>query len=130
MPRLNFKKGFVLMISVLIISAIVLSISIMMVFVNINASRSRLDIRNSDQSRMLANACSEMALSEIALGSGISSDTIIFEEGSCFYNISSVAGGTIIRSQANFRDFVKREELLLSSTSPIVIDYWQEVSGF
>ena len=130
---LSNKPGFVALMSVMIVSAIVLSISVSIVFLNINSGKSSLDINDMDQARNLASSCSEKALLEIASASGVTSETLNFPEGTCFYQIYNLgAEDRRVESRANVKNIVRREELLIDQINPeINIVYWQEVvDGF
>lgn len=127
------KEAFVLMISVLIVGAIVLSISLSVVFVNINAGKNSIDIRDLDQARMLTNSCSELALYELGQNPsavGISVNNI--GDDVCTYNIiQSTPTERIIQSEASYKNSTRKELVVVSSLSPeIVIESWREVADF
>lgn len=131
---LNLKKSaFVAMMSVLIVSALVLSISVTIVFVNINAMKNSLLLKNSDQARMLANSCSEYALQEIALDHSFSgSDNLVLGEGECSYNVViGVGERRTIESLGKTKNNTRREKIEVDLLSPSInIASRQEVANF
>ena len=133
MLKTNKQAGFIVLISVLIISSIVLSISLMIVLVNINSSKNSLSINNADQSRLLTNTCSEYALQEIALDTNIfGSFVLTLGDDVCNYSIyHGVGEERFIKSWSDFRGSVRRERVVIDSFSPkINIVSWQEVVDF
>lgn len=127
------KPAFVVMISVLIVGSIVLSIALMIVFVNINANKNSLLIKDSDQARMLAGTCSEHALQEIALDSDVvGSTTLNLLEGDCTYNIiHGIGENRTIDSFSQNKKSLRRERVIIDALSPeINIVSWQEVADF
>ncbi len=127
------KKGFVALISVIIVGSIILSISIFMIFINLNASYSGLIIKNSDQARSLAQSCSEYALQKIKEEPNfIGSNTFSFLEGACYYEIFNNGDeNRRINSQALVKNISRREVVIINQISPdINIESWQEVADF
>ena len=133
MYKKNVQSGFIVMVSVLIVGSVALSIALTIVFVNINAGKNILLIQDSDQARMMANTCSEIALQELVMDNNISGgDTLTFAEGNCVYNISHGSGETrIIESIGQVKNNVRREKININSLTPeINIISWQEVANF
>lgn len=133
MLKVNKKSGFIVLISVLIISSIVLSISLMIVLVNINSSKNSLSTNNANQARLLANTCSEYALQEIALDTNIFGSFVLsLGDDTCNYSIYHGAGEErVIESWSEIRGSVRRERVVIDSFSPnINIASWQEIADF
>lgn len=133
MPSTSKKSGFVILISVLIISSIVLSISLMIVLVNINSNKNSFNVKNSDQARLLTNTCSEHALQAIALDPNISGSFVLdFGDDSCTYAIyHGVDEERTVDSFSEIKGSIRRERIVIDSLSPeINIFSWQEIPSF
>jgi len=135
MLKLKYKNkpGFVVMISVLIVSVIVLSISVTIAFLNTGAGKNSLTLKNSDQARLLAETCSEQALLEISLDRNyLGNSNLNFLEGDCSYNVVSGAGeNRTIESSGFSGNSVRKEKILINALNPdIIISSWQEIADF
>ena len=127
------KKGYIALISTIIVSAIVLSIGLSLIFVNLNASLSGLIVRQSDQARALAKTCSELALYELSQNYNyLESNTYTFYFGQCQYSVlSSGANGRLINSSGVINDIYRKEQVFLNQeNSRLNIIYWQDVADF
>ncbi len=127
------KPGFVALISVIIISSIVLSIGIWMIFTNLNASLAGLTIRQSQQARALAKSCAESALLQLANDfNNINNNSLTYPEGFCDYNILVInANSKRINVSANVDNIIRKESLDLSLiNNNLLISSWQELADF
>ncbi len=127
------KKGYVALISTIIVSAIVLSIGISLIFVNLNASLSGLIIRQSDQARSLAKTCSEIALYQLSQNYNyLESNNYALDFGDCNYTVvSSGANGRLINSTGILNDIHRKEQVFLNQQNEALnIIYWQDVADF
>lgn len=125
------KKGYIALISTIIVSAIVLSIGLSLIFVNLNASLSGLIVRQSDQARALAKTCSELALYELSQNYNyLESNTYTLDFGQCQYSVlSSGANGRLINSSGVINDIYRKEQVFLNQeNSRLNIIYWQDVA--
>lgn len=127
------NKGFITLMATLLVLAVGLSISISMLMLGVGSSRTSFVIKQSYQSNALANACAEEALQKIydsvvtpPLFTGTGSLTI--GQGSCSYTVSDTGGGTMnITTSGTVGDVIRKNQIILSTVSPIAISSWQEI---
>jgi hypothetical protein len=125
------NQGYIALISVLIISAIAVAITISLIFLGLGASRSSLAIQQSAQAKVMANACVNQALLEIAENDFIGTDNLISTQGSCSYLVTDLGGtNRDVRAEAIVGAATRRVQVLVDQTSPVNITSWQEVSDF
>lgn len=127
------KKGFVALISVIIISAIILTISISLMLTNLNVSLSGLIIRQSQQAKELANTCSQFALWQLAQNfDNSNSQTFNFSEGICQFEILTINNDSRrINSWAEVSNMIRKESVELSLiNNNLSIISWQELADF
>jgi hypothetical protein len=136
--KLESNKGFVTLMATLLVLAIGLSISVSLLMLGVDSSRTSFIIVQSYQANALANACAEEALQEIYdsmveippldpipfTGTG----SLNLGQGSCFYNVADTGGGTMdIVTSGTVGPVIRKNRVILSSISPITISSWQEI---
>ncbi|HOZ53093.1 MAG TPA: hypothetical protein PK142_00240 [bacterium] len=127
------KKGFVALISVVIVGAIILSIAVFMIYINLNSSQGGLIIKKSDQARMLAQTCSEYALQKINDENDFDgANNFLLLEGNCSYSVISGSGeNRTINSWGQVENIIRKEKIIIDQINPeINIVSWQEVADF
>jgi len=121
-------NGYIALISVLIILAVISTGAITAAFLSIGEAGMGLQKNQSSEAYYLASACGEEALQQIndfPLFQGIG--ILTFDNGDCQYR---VAGNTISASGV-VNSFVRRIQIVISQISPvIIISSWQEVADF
>jgi len=125
----RFKPAFISLISVLILGAIGLSISIYIVLLSLASSKTSFSMSLSSQARMLANNCAEIALEVIRdnnsfTGVGTSSSPI----GTCSYTVANTGGETrTIGVAATSSSVVRKLSITVTAINPAIITgSWQE----
>ena len=132
------QGGFLTLISAMLVAAIGLSIAVSLLLLGIGQSRTSFGIEQSYQASQLAGACAEEALQKIYdsmnttppppptvyTGTG----TLTLGQGSCSYTVSN--SGLKITASGTVGNVVRKNQLILSSVSPITITSWQEVADF
>ena len=123
-------KGFIALITVLTILAIVLMIGLSISFLSIGEASMSLQKSQSSQAYYLANLCVENALMRLKENSSyLGDETINIENGSC--HILPIEGNWTVKISANFQNQVRKIVIMISQISPeIIIDSWQEVADF
>lgn len=127
------KKGFVALISVIIVGSIILSIAVFMIMINLNASQNSLVIKKSDQARALAGTCSELALQQIIDDNNFSGLVeLSLLEGSCSYDVIVLAGeNRTVNSSGQVGRIIRKEKIIIDQINPSInIVSWQEVADF
>ena len=126
------NKGYVALITVLIISALGLAIAISLLLIGIGASQTSFVLEQSNQARSLANTCSEEALERIRRNSTYTGSTsLTLTYGNCSYTVIDL-GGTDreIQSTGTVDTVVRKEQVFLDQVAPVNITLWQDVADF
>jgi len=127
------NKGFVILMSMLIITAVTVAIASSLVLLGLDSSRSSFSLEQSYQAKALADLCAEEALQVMhgdTGGTGIG--TMTEGLGDCKYEIFNL-GGDIRRidAQGSVGDIVRRVVITTDSLGLVIsTDYWQEVGDF
>lgn len=128
------QRSGIVLISVLLVSAVGLSICLYLLLLAVSSARSVILQEQLAKAKANADACAESALDALHLSSTYTgSTTFTFSNGSC--QILSVLGsGTTnrtIRAKGVSGDAVRRVEILVSQTTPqLLTTSWQEVADF
>jgi hypothetical protein len=128
-----FKKnefGFIALITVLIILAIVLVVGLGVSWLSFSEAQMELKKGQSLQSFYLANLCAENALMKLKENINYSgNETIEIEGGNC--QILPIEGKWTIKTISNFQNQVKKIKIIVSQVNPkMIISSWQEVADF
>ncbi len=124
-------KGFVALITVLILLGIILMIGLSISFLSIGEVSMSLQKSQSSQVYYLANLCAEEALMKLKENSGYTGETINIENGSCTSLVSLAGSIWTIEVSANFQNQIKKMQIIISQINPeMIIDSWQEVADF
>ncbi|OGI26057.1 MAG: hypothetical protein A3J76_05635 [Candidatus Moranbacteria bacterium RBG_13_45_13] len=127
------QKGFITLISVLVIGAVGVAIALSLLLLGVGNSRTSFAVEQSNQAKALANACAEEALQQIR-------ESVPFEgtgnltlgQGSCSYTVTKLTGQnrTIIAS-GTVGTVIRKVSIALDKITPsIEITSWQEVADF
>jgi len=124
------KSGFIALITVLIIFAIILLVGLSVSLLSIGEAQMGLKKTQSSQSTYLANLCAEQALMKLKENINYSGGEIIdIEGGNC--QILPIEGKWTIKTIANFENQVKKIKIIVSQVNPeMIISSWQEVADF
>lgn len=127
------NNGYVILISVLIVGAIGIAITVSLLLLGVGNSRTSFANEQSNQAKALANACAEEALQQIRdsvpfTGSG----NLTLGQGTCAYTVTSQGGQnrTVVASSA-VETIIRKTKIIINGITPaILITSWQEVSDF
>ncbi|MCH8741571.1 hypothetical protein IH779_01595 [Patescibacteria group bacterium] len=122
-------KGFIALITILIILGVVLLIGLGISQFSISEAQMSLQKSQSSQAFYLANLCAEDALMKLKGDISYSGETIPnIENGSCTILVD---GNWTVKVSANFQNQIKKIKIVVSQINPeMIIDSWQEVSEF
>lgn len=134
----KYNKGFITLMATLLVVAVGLSISVSLLILGVDSSRTSFVIVQSYQANALANACSEEALQLIYDSMAVvpPPDPIPFTgtggltmgQGGCSYTVTDTGGGTMnITTSGTVGDAIRKNQIILSSVSPITVSSWQEI---
>jgi hypothetical protein len=125
------KKGYITLITILIIASIGLSVSISLLLFGLNSSRSSFANEQSGQAKYLADACIEQALQEIRKNHLFSGNNFLsLKQGTCYYDVIILTGEKReIHSFGVVDDIVRKVKVVVNDIEPrINVFSWQEVS--
>lgn len=127
------QKGFIALISAIIISAILILVSTVASFRSFFGRSNILDAELKEQSVAMAEACADQALLEIANDPSYSGNATTTLAGSyeCYIgSIPAPSGGQIIfKTRSYYRDFYTNLKIVIN-TSDLSIVSWEEISNF
>ena len=127
------NKGFIALLSVLIVTAVAVSITVALLIMGVGSSRTSFARQQSTQARALADACAEEALQEIHDSvSYEGSDTLTLGQGTCDYRVTKLTGqNRTIDATGTVGTIIRKVNVVIDSITPdINILSWQEVSDF
>jgi predicted chitinase len=124
------EKGFIALITLLILFLISLSIGIGLALRSIGRTKTSLQINQSSQAFYLANLCVENALMKLKENINYSGNETIQVEGS-YCQILPIEGKWTIKIIGNFQNQVKKVKIIVNQVNPqMIIQSWQEVPDF
>jgi four helix bundle protein len=126
-------KGFILLLSVLIVGAVALGIALSAVLLSTDSHRTSLAILQSNQARSLADACAEQALEAIRVDDGFTgTGNLTLGQGSCSYTVTDLGGeNRNVESTGTVANVTRRVELNIDQISTMInISTWEEVDTF
>ena len=133
MKKLSPNKGIMTLLSVLIIGAIGLTVAVSAMLIGINSSKNSFTILQSNQSKMLANACAEDALQQIRnftpfAGNG----NLLLTYGNCSYTVvDDGAENRTVTATGTAGSIIRKVKIIINQINPeINIASWQEVADF
>ncbi len=129
----KYQKGYIALITVLVIGAVGLTVTTSVILLGLGSSRTSFTIEQSNQAKALANACAEEALQKIV-------DSIPFEgtgdlsldQGTCTYTVTKLTGqNRTITASGAVGTIIRKVNIVLDKITPNVnITSWQEVADF
>lgn len=127
------NRGFITLISVLIVGAVGTAIATSLILLGLGSSRTSFAIEQSNQAKALANACAEEALQQIRdstpyTGSG----NLSLGQGACTYTVTSQgAQDRTITASGTVGTIVRKVKIIINKINPnIVVVSWQELPDF
>jgi hypothetical protein len=135
MNALSLQKnsGYITLLSVLISSAIAVSITISIVLLGLASSRNSFSVEQSNQAKALADSCAEEALQEIRDSDSYSgSSSLSLGQGTCSYTVTSGSGeNKNIEAYGTVGTIVRKVEIDLNQLNPTLeATSWQDVEDF
>lgn len=125
------QKGYVALLSVLIMGAVSLSVGLALLLQGADSQRQTLVLQQSMQARGLAQACAEEALQQMYTSNSFTgTNTMNLGQGSCTYAVTSTGGSNrTIDTSGIVNDVVRRIKIHATITTSIIsVISWQEVS--
>lgn len=129
----SIENGYILLISILIISAIGLTISISLVLLGIGFSKSSFSLDRSAKAKYYADACVESALQAIWDTDFVGSGSLNFSPGEdCSYEVINDGGNNrTIQASGVSGSVTRKTKVTIDQLSPTIrVTAWQDVADF
>lgn len=130
---MNMNRGYITLISVLVVGAVGVTITISLILLGLSSSRTSFAVEQSNQAKALANACAEEALQEIRDSTPYTgSDNLTLGQGNCTYTVTSQGGqDRTITATGTVDTIVRKVEIVIDKINPTIeVVSWQEVADF
>ncbi|MBN1778640.1 MAG: hypothetical protein JW816_00230 [Candidatus Buchananbacteria bacterium] len=131
--NLDRNRGYVALISVLLVGAVGLVIVLSLVSLGLGLSKSGLVLQQSNQAKALANACAAEALQQVRDSTPFTgSGNLSLGLGSCSYTVTSQGGQdrTVIAT-GTVGNVIRKVKVIIDKITPdIQVVTWQEVADF
>ena len=127
----NTKAGFVTLISVLVVGAVGVAITLSIILLGLGSSRTSFAVEQSNQARALANACAEEALQQIRDSTPFTgTGNLSLGQGTCTYTVTSQGGqNRTITSSGTVGTILRKVKIIIDKITPnINVTSWQEVA--
>lgn len=129
----NMNKGFITLISVLIVGSVGMAIAISLLLLGLDSSRTSFAIEQSNQAKMLANACAEEALEQIRDSTSYTGNgNLSLGQGACVYTVTSQGGqNRTITASGTVGTTLRKVQVIINTINPLIgVVSWQELSDF
>jgi hypothetical protein len=134
LPFQELRKGYIALVSVILMSALGLAIMLSVIAAGVDASKTDFSLQQSGGARSLASSCAEEALQKILETSTTSSSgNLTIGSGTCSYSITSTSSSQIITVSATgvLGTVTSKIRVVLATTTPgITLSSWEEVADF
>jgi hypothetical protein len=127
------NKGYITLISVLIIGAMGVAVAVSLIGIGISSSQTVSALERANQAKALANACAEEAIQQIRDSTAFSGNgSLALGRGNCSYEVVNNGGqNRQINISANVDKAARNIEINVDQINPqINIASWQELSDF
>jgi hypothetical protein len=123
------KKGFSTLFVVIILGSISLGLVLFFTTSSLWAIKSGTNVKNSNQSKSLVNACAEIVLKTIREDNNYTgSGSVVLGGNTCNYMVTNNGGTTrSIVISGVVVDITRKLQITTTSFNPLIISSWQEV---
>ena len=131
--KLNNKRGYITLMSVLIVGAIGTAIAVSLILLGLGVSRNSFALEQSNQAKALANSCAEEALQQIRDSTPFTgTGSLSSSQGDCEYEVVNDGGqDRTITASSTVKTIVRKVKVTIDTINPdINIVLWQEVGSF
>lgn len=127
------KKGYIILLSVLLIGTAGLSIAVSIILLGLAQTRNSASVSNYAEAKSLAAACVEEGLQQLRDDEYFASTAeLTFDNGTCTYTVIFQGGDNReIQAEGLVGDAISRIQVTTDTIAPTInIATWQEVSSF
>lgn len=129
----EIRKGYVALLSVLIIGAIGVVSMLSVLLSGVSASKTDFALQQAGSAKVLASSCGEEALQQILeSGTTSSSGSLTIVSDTCTYSITSQNGQNItVNATGQVGTITSKIKIIIATTTPsIILSSWREVGDF
>jgi len=129
----NYQKGYIALITVLVIGAVGIAIATSLLLLGLGLSRTSFAIEQSNQAMALANACAEEALQQIRDATPFEgTNNLTLGQGNCTYTVTKQLGqNRTITASGTVGTVTRKVKITLDKITPSInITNWQELADF
>ena len=126
-------SGYITLISVLVIGAVGVAITLSLILLGNGSSRTSFALQQSTQAKGLANTCAEEALQQIRDSTPFSgSGNLTLGQGTCSYTVTKQLGqNRTIIAFGTVGTIIRKVNIIINKINPtITLTSWQEVADF
>jgi hypothetical protein len=126
---MQYRQGYIALITVLIISAVALVIAASVSLLGIGIGQSALSGSKGENALELAEGCAEDALLKSQLSGSYAGGNITRPEGTCVITITTSGSNWTMTATSTQTDYNRTVQVIFvrNSGSPITITTWQEI---
>ena len=127
---MRHHKGYITLLSVLVVGAVGIAITVSLVTLGVGASRSSFAYQQLHQAKALANACAEEALQQIrSLDTFTGANNLTLGVETCSYSVTSQGGqNRTINATGTVGTIVRKVQVSLTAINPnLIVSSWHEV---
>ncbi len=131
--RVHMRRGYIALLSVLIIGAIGTAIMLSVLLSGVTASRTDFALQQAGSAKVAASSCGEEALQKILeTGTTTGSGNLTIASGTCSYTITSQNGQNItVNATGQVGTILSKVKIVIATTTPsIILSSWKEVGDF
>lgn len=124
------QRGFITLLSVLVVGAVGVAIAVSVLLLGIGSSRSSFALQQSSQAKALAGACADEALQQIRDSTPFTgTGNLTIGQGNCTYTVTTQGGqNRTITASGTVGTIVRKVTVIISAINPqITVTSWQEV---
>src|SRR3990167_10115613 len=125
------QYGYITLISVLVVGAVGLSITVSLILLGLGSSRTSFSVEQSNQAKGLANACAEEAMQQIRNSTlFIGSGNLSLGQGVCGYTVTGGVGQSrTIAASGTVGTVIRKVKIIINQINPTIqVVSWQEVA--
>ena len=127
---LKHNKGYITLLSVLVVGVVGMSITVSIILLGLGSSRSSFNYQQMHQAKSLANACTEEGLEKIREASSFAGNgNLTLGQGSCTYSVVNTGGNNrTVNAAGTAGTTIRKTSVNITAISPlIIISSWQEI---
>lgn len=120
-------KGFIALTSVLIISVVVLSITLTVVYLSIGQGQAGLALTKGEDQLNFVEGCLEDALLKVRANASYSGGSITRPEGTCIVTVSQVGNTYTVTATSASVTYKRTVQAQATRGSSLVLNLWKEI---